>query len=80
MCAIFVFCLLWDSIISASFIGTVSSYITTCNNCSISFLKKVFSFIAKVWTKVKDLTVDSVGKRVLVRARLHTTRGTGNHT
>ncbi|XP_015773658.1 PREDICTED: aspartate--tRNA ligase, cytoplasmic-like [Acropora digitifera] len=32
---------------------------------------------SKVWTKVKDLTVDSVGKRVLVRARLHTTRGTG---
>ena len=42
--------------------------------------KKFFLFIAKVWTKVKDLTVDTVGKRVLFRARLHTTRGTGNHT
>ena len=34
-------------------------------------------FTAKVWTKVKDLTSEAVGKRVLVRARLHTTRGTG---
>ncbi|CAH3145500.1 unnamed protein product [Porites lobata] len=32
---------------------------------------------SKVWTKVKDLTLEAVGKRVLVRARLHTTRGTG---
>ncbi|XP_068716232.1 aspartate--tRNA ligase, cytoplasmic-like [Montipora foliosa] len=32
---------------------------------------------SRVWTKVKDLTVECVGKRVLVRARLHTTRGTG---
>ncbi|CAH3190956.1 unnamed protein product, partial [Porites evermanni] len=32
---------------------------------------------SKVWTKVKDLTSEAVGKRVLVRARLHTTRGTG---
>ena len=26
---------------------------------------------------MKELTAESVGKRVLVRARLHTTRGTG---
>ncbi|XP_020616367.1 aspartate--tRNA ligase, cytoplasmic-like [Orbicella faveolata] len=32
---------------------------------------------SRVWTKVKELTAESVGKRVLVRARLHTTRGTG---
>jgi len=39
----------------------------------------IFFFIltARVWTKVKELTAESVGKRVLVRARLHTTRGTG---
>ena len=36
------------------------------------------SYVAKVWTKVKDLTSEAVGKRVLVRARLHTTRGTGS--
>ena len=28
---------------------------------------------------MKELTAESVGKRVLVRARLHTTRGTGTH-
>ena len=39
----------------------------------------VFVVTAKVWTKVKELTAESVGKRVLVRARLHTTRGTGKH-
>lgn len=27
---------------------------------------------------MKDLTSEAVGKRVLVRARLHTTRGTGS--
>lgn len=32
---------------------------------------------SKVWTKVKDLTSEAVGKRVLLRARLYTTRGTG---
>lgn len=26
---------------------------------------------------MKELTAEAVGKRVLVRARLHTTRGTG---
>lgn len=36
-----------------------------------------FILTARVWTKVKELTAESVGKRVLVRARLHTTRGTG---
>ena len=39
----------------------------------------VVMFTARVWTKVKELTADSVGKRVLVRARLHTTRGTGRY-
>ncbi|KAJ7348209.1 hypothetical protein OS493_039525, partial [Desmophyllum pertusum] len=32
---------------------------------------------SRVWNKVKELTSEAVGKRVLVRARLHTTRGTG---
>ena len=42
-------------------------------------LFSVVIFTARVWTKVKELTADSVGKRVLVRARLHTTRGTGRY-
>ena len=45
-------------------------------SCVIDFLYFLI-FTARVWTKVKELTAESVGKRVLVRARLHTTRGTG---
>lgn len=37
----------------------------------------IFS-IAKKWTKVQNLTADISGQKVLVRARLHTSRGTGD--
>ncbi|CAB4022859.1 aspartate--tRNA ligase, cytoplasmic-like, partial [Paramuricea clavata] len=32
---------------------------------------------ARVWTKVKDLLPEKAGEKVLVRGRLHTSRGTG---
>jgi len=32
---------------------------------------------SRKWTKVQNLTEDLVGKQVLIRARLHTSRGTG---
>ena len=34
-------------------------------------------FLDRVWTRVGDLTSDLVGKTVLVRARVHNTRGAG---
>lgn len=35
-------------------------------------------YIDRVWTRVNDITMDKVDKRVLVRGRLHTSRGAGN--
>ena len=34
-------------------------------------------FVDRVWTKVKDLLPEKAGEKVLVRGRLHTSRGTG---
>ena len=34
-------------------------------------------FVDRVWTKVKDLLPGKAGEKVLVRGRLHTSRGTG---
>ena len=34
--------------------------------------------VGRKWTPVKNLTSDLVGSTVLVRGRLHNSRGTGN--
>ena len=39
----------------------------------------LYLVIDKKWTNLQDLNTSHAGQRVLLRARLHTSRGTGNN-
>lgn len=65
--------------ISLSSLSRIAFKLQICVTRVVILFLGVVMFTARVWTKVKELTSDSVGKRVLVRARLHTTRGTGRY-
>lgn len=64
--------------IRLSSLSRIAFKLQSCVTRVVNLFWGFFMFTARVWTKVKELTSASVGKRVLVRARLHTTRGTGS--
>jgi len=45
------------------------------NIATLYFVK--FIFIERKWTDVQDLKLNKKGESVLIRGRLHTSRGTG---